>query len=121
VVLIANLPSFAGLRLYDIVTLEPPADPDALPCAGDLRQRYFSAALGITYPHGATEEDTRVSYRAVREVIEAVGGATEGLVPGLAVANLPAHAVATVQAQLAQQPGVTVREMVEEEDDEAEG
>ena len=122
VVLLTNLPSGGSLRLYDIVTLEPPDDPDALPCAGNLLQRYFSAALWITYPPGASAAETGVHYRAVQAVIEAVGGVTEGLVPGVLVANLPAHAVATVREQLAQQLGVTVQALeVDEKGDEAEG
>jgi hypothetical protein len=108
IVCLANLPFDGPLRLYDIVTLEPPDDAEGFPVVGERLQAYFTTSLAIQYPRGTTEDATRQAYGAIRDVIEAVGGCTEGMIPGWAIANLPAEALEHVETLLSTQPGVTL-------------
>jgi hypothetical protein len=77
------------LRLYDVVKLIPHPDPDYYPSAGALLQRYYACTLGIRYPQGHTQAMTRARFQRIASIIRDAGGCIEGMIPGMAMANVP--------------------------------
>jgi hypothetical protein len=112
---IANISLSVNLRLYDIVKLESPDDPDDWPLAGELLQCYHTETIIIRYPKKATPG--RRALAAIRAILTAVGGKTEGTVAGFLMANVPPQCdVSALLTTLDAVPGVMAQVVVYEDD-----
>ena len=86
-VVIANVPFFAGLNLFDIVTVA--TAPDGRSIAGEVVWRGYTKKVSVCYPAGSDEEALRF-YKAIGNAVRERGMRIEGAYAGMCMVNCQA-------------------------------